>query len=371
MCHIMRSLIYKKTLLELGWRIHIFMANSAWLGSTCSRNKSAHNSTIRHLLVLPSVALLLMMPINAVANIVVCYAAGGQEHWARVVTKKACKDFDFGGSVTGCIDNVLMARQPSPEAILKKFHPILDGSTILNERDGIFILSTQNETLVAARKYNGAVEVADLPSPESLFGIGDVFIGAVTRERLIPLPPIQGLSYSGDNEVAQSDIAIHFTVLDSKNSKIILSRQILPVVLSSLIFHPLSPKASEAPKVVSAGWLVEVEEGKTARATLTINNRCSAPHLFSIKSKAKGLRFEQQTDKVLIGASASKILGASFDAKGLKSKVYRGKVVIKCLDCKTEPKCTQDRDELSVEMTVFKPRPAPSQNVNLPKMPSQ
>jgi hypothetical protein len=122
----------------------------------------------------------------------------------------------------------------------------------------------------------------------------------------------------------------------------------------SLVSRPISSKPSAAQKVAQAGWRVEVEEGKSTRATLTINNRCSAPHLFSIKSKAKGLSFEQQADKVLIGASSSKVITALFDAKGLKSKVYRSKVVIECLDCKTEPRCTQDRDELHVEMTVNK-----------------
>jgi hypothetical protein len=104
-----------------------------------------------------------------------------------------------------------------------------------------------------------------------------------------------------------------------------------------------------------AGWRLEVKEGKSARSTLTINNRCSEPHRFRIKSSVKYLQFEQPTDSVLIAASSNTQLGVRFDATGLKSKVYRGKVIVECLDCRKKgSKCTQDRDELPFEMTVNK-----------------
>ncbi|HEV2706240.1 MAG TPA: hypothetical protein VGV59_09975 [Pyrinomonadaceae bacterium] len=107
-----------------------------------------------------------------------------------------------------------------------------------------------------------------------------------------------------------------------------------------------------------ADWAVQVEEGKTARSTLSIGNRCSAPHRFRVESKAKFLRFERPTESILIGAGVVERLGVQFDATALKSKVYRGKVVIDCLDCKEEARCSQDRDELEVEMTVIKPSAA-------------
>jgi beta-glucanase (GH16 family) len=109
--------------------------------------------------------------------------------------------------------------------------------------------------------------------------------------------------------------------------------------------------------ITQDGWRVEVEEGKSARSTLTINNRCSAPHLFRIKSEAGFLRFEQATDSVLIEAGSSKRLVVRLDAAGLKGKTHRGKVVVECIDCKKEPGCNQNRDELPVEMIVIGPRP--------------
>lgn len=112
---------------------------------------------------------------------------------------------------------------------------------------------------------------------------------------------------------------------------------------------------SAADEVKQGGWRVEITEGKSTRATLTINNRCSETHRFRITSSVKYLQFEQPTDSVLIEANSNKQLGARFDATGLKSKVYKTKVVVKCLDCKKKGStCTQDRDEVPVEMVVIK-----------------
>lgn len=135
---------------------------------------------------------------------------------------------------------------------------------------------------------------------------------------------------------------------------------------STLLLIVVSSRPSAADDVTQEGWRVEIEEGKSTRSTLTINNRCSSPHLFRIKSSAKFLRFEQPTDSIQIQAKSNKQIGAQFEATGLKVKVYRSKVTVECLDCKKEPGCKQDRDELSVEMIVVKaknivaPRPSGS-----------
>lgn len=123
----------------------------------------------------------------------------------------------------------------------------------------------------------------------------------------------------------------------------------------SILLIVSSLRLAAADKMAQAGWRVEIEEGKSKRSTLTINNRCSTPHLFRIKSGVKYLHFEQPTDSVLIDANSSKQLEVRFDATGLRSKTYRGKVIIDCLDCKQGPGCKQDRDELAVEMIVIKP----------------
>jgi len=122
-----------------------------------------------------------------------------------------------------------------------------------------------------------------------------------------------------------------------------------------MFLFTISSIPSAAQKAAPAGWRVELEEGKTARSSLTINNRCSAPHLFRVRHKIKYLRFEQATDSILVGANSSTAIRALFDSTGLKSKQYRDKVIVECLDCKKEKTCHQDRDELAVELTVTKP----------------
>jgi carboxypeptidase family protein len=135
---------------------------------------------------------------------------------------------------------------------------------------------------------------------------------------------------------------------------------------STLLLIVSGSPPSAADDVTQEGWRVEIEEGQSTRATLTINNRCTSPHLFRIKSSAKFLRFEQPTDSIQIQAKSNKQIGAQFEATGLTVKVYRSKVTVECLDCKKEPGCNQDRDELPVEMIVVKtkkivvPRPSGS-----------
>lgn len=116
---------------------------------------------------------------------------------------------------------------------------------------------------------------------------------------------------------------------------------------------PPGPMPSPAKKT-EAGWHQELEEGKSSPWPLTLNNDCPHPHLFRVKNKTKYLRFAQSTDSILVGAKSTKVLRGQFDATGFKSKKYRDKLVVECLDC--QKGCTQDRKEFLVEMTVIKPR---------------
>jgi len=52
------------------------------------------------------------------------------------------------------------------------------------------------------------------------------------------------------------------------------------------------------------------------------------------------------------------MLSAVIDASKLKAGVHRSQLVVKCLDCKKEKGCTQDRDEVPVEVTVIKSTPS-------------
>lgn len=134
------------------------------------------------------------------------------------------------------------------------------------------------------------------------------------------------------------------------------NRRVLTICASlalAILFlvRPLPQAGQNRP---NPGWRVTIKEGKTARSTLSINNRCKAPHEFSVDNKIKYLRFEQPTGNIPVGPAGSARLDVVFDAAGLKLGVHRDKVVVKCKECKKENGCTQDRDEIPVEVTVVK-----------------
>jgi hypothetical protein len=119
--------------------------------------------------------------------------------------------------------------------------------------------------------------------------------------------------------------------------------------------HP-RPTPSPAQKTEQAGGHRELEEGKSTHWNLEIRNHCKTPRLFRVKNKIKYLRFAQSTDSILVEPNSAKLLRGQLDATGLKSKKYRDKLIVECIDCKNEKNCMQDRDEFLVEMTVIKPR---------------
>lgn len=136
--------------------------------------------------------------------------------------------------------------------------------------------------------------------------------------------------------------------------------KLLTIVLfaASLLYAMSGPPPSAADGLSQDVWRVEVEEGRSARSTPTINNRCSAPHLFRVRSDAKFFHFEEQTNQVPIEAGSGRRLGVRLDATGFKGRALRGRVVIECVDCKKEHGCKQERDKLPIEMVVIGPRPA-------------
>jgi len=103
-------------------------------------------------------------------------------------------------------------------------------------------------------------------------------------------------------------------------------------------------------------WRVALEEGKTARASLTIKNRCPNEQIFTVESDIKYIKFESPIDSIVIPAGGKVPLWAVFNSTGLKSRVYEDELYVRCKTCKkTTPRCSQDRDTVPVELTVTKP----------------
>jgi hypothetical protein len=104
-----------------------------------------------------------------------------------------------------------------------------------------------------------------------------------------------------------------------------------------------------------------LEEGETAPWDVSIKNNCKVkPHRFRIENKYNYISFAEPTDSILVGVRLLKSIIATVNTAGLESKVYKGKVIVECLDCKKG--CVQDRFLLPFEITVTKPflKPIPT-----------
>jgi hypothetical protein len=124
------------------------------------------------------------------------------------------------------------------------------------------------------------------------------------------------------------------------------------LVLGALAALWLSPAAEAG----EPAWRFEVEQGASRTSTLTVQNRCAAPHSFRVEAKNMPF-FTLETDRpVLVEPAGSIEIGVTFDARDLKPRTYERTLVIRCVDCKAEPGCRQDKDELGVAMTVVAPR---------------
>jgi hypothetical protein len=107
-----------------------------------------------------------------------------------------------------------------------------------------------------------------------------------------------------------------------------------------------------ASETTQTGWQFEVAQDGKTRSNVEITNRCRAPHLFRIKSDVKYLSFGQPKESIPVAPGAAVQVPVVFSAAGLKPKVYRNKVFVECLDCKTEKGCSQNRDVLPITMKV-------------------
>ena len=89
-----------------------------------------------------------------------------------------------------------------------------------------------------------------------------------------------------------------------------------------------------------------------AASTLTIENKCKGPHSFNVGREETTFIEYELAAPVRVGGQQSFILPIRFNTAGLNPGKYGGNLQVICLDCKAEPTCTQDRDNLPVRLTV-------------------
>jgi hypothetical protein len=98
-------------------------------------------------------------------------------------------------------------------------------------------------------------------------------------------------------------------------------------------------------------WNVTLPADKTAGSNITVQNRCSNTHSFTLERQSVPFLTISQ-NQVQVAGGANQIVPVSFNTTGLAPKTYQGQVLVVCLTCASEPTCSQDREVLPVVLTV-------------------
>jgi len=127
------------------------------------------------------------------------------------------------------------------------------------------------------------------------------------------------------------------------------------LILFPLLGHDGSSAAGQSSQ---AAWEYTLkEEGAVSAKPLLLDNTCQLPVNFRVDRKGSFIRLMRPVDSIVVNPGSKVNVGVTLDAKGLKgNKAYRGKIIVKCLDCKKQPRCgIKEQSELGVVLHVVKP----------------
>jgi subtilisin family serine protease len=101
-------------------------------------------------------------------------------------------------------------------------------------------------------------------------------------------------------------------------------------------------------------WNLELARGRTARTTVTVANRCHATHAFEVAGDpaAPWIAFPEAAS-VSPAPGASLTVPATVDTRALDPGEHRATISVRCLDCESEPLCSQNRDVFDARLKVL------------------
>ena len=100
-------------------------------------------------------------------------------------------------------------------------------------------------------------------------------------------------------------------------------------------------------------WRFTVKADQVTSSNITAENECRKRHRFEIDSNSLPAFMHLMSDITFdVESRAQHTVPVKFDTHGLKTGDYQALVVIKCVNCKEELGCKQDRSILHVYMTV-------------------
>ena len=115
--------------------------------------------------------------------------------------------------------------------------------------------------------------------------------------------------------------------------------------------------AVQPPAAPHQRWTVEVNASTPVRAKqqLTVTNRCQQTHLYDVQGPDTLPWFNIfASERIEVGAGTTRdvLVELQIDPSNVPASTYNGNAVIRCLDCFTEPGCTQNRDVLAVSIKL-------------------
>jgi subtilisin family serine protease len=109
-------------------------------------------------------------------------------------------------------------------------------------------------------------------------------------------------------------------------------------------------------------WRFSMKANQTASSTIAANNICRQPHRFEIVTQdlPSFMRLQGESG-FLVQPLGQHAFPVQFDSHGLSLGLHEGRVIIRCLTCRTEKTCSQDYQRLHIFMTVEGVAAPPSQ----------
>ncbi|MDA2914554.1 hypothetical protein MYX77_11495, partial [Acidobacteriia bacterium AH_259_A11_L15] len=110
---------------------------------------------------------------------------------------------------------------------------------------------------------------------------------------------------------------------------------------------PAGARAQETP-----AWDLTLPTDQQAQSTLTVENSCFNTHTLRVTLENLPFLDLLGGPEVQVAPRSSETLPVRFHTEGMRAGTYSGTVTILCLTCASEPGCTQDREQLGVNLTV-------------------
>jgi hypothetical protein len=128
------------------------------------------------------------------------------------------------------------------------------------------------------------------------------------------------------------------------------------IILIALLFVCVSSVAPQSD--TAAPWNVKLNAEDTAPSTVTATNDCFAIHNFKIQPDHLPFMTLKGDATFPVAPKSQHVVPVEFNTHGMKPGSYNATLTVRCMDCKSEPGCREDHQDLHVFLVVTPAAPA-------------